>query len=290
MTAARAGRGRASPRTAAAWAFAVAALGAGVVLARTATSAGAFMWVDQLAGGPAGTLDAVGAALPFGYAFTAGMLSAINPCGVALLPAYLGLYLSALDSAASPAARLRRALTVAGTMSGAFVVTFGAAGVVVAAIGSSLGSALPFAGLLVGVGLVGAGAYLLSGRTVYTSIGDRAAARLSKAVGAGGHRGYAAYGLAYAAASLGCTLPIFLAVVGLTTAAPDPARSAGQFALYGLGMGFVVTGLTAAIALFKGALTMRVRWFGSVLLDAVSGGILVLTGVYITAYWLALGF
>src|SRR3990170_297595 len=31
--------------------------------------------------------------LPVGYAFGAGMVSTVNPCGFALLPAYLGLYL-----------------------------------------------------------------------------------------------------------------------------------------------------------------------------------------------------
>src|SRR5215469_15515376 len=33
------------------------------------------------------------AALPFGYAFGAGMLAAFNPCGFGLVPAYLGLHL-----------------------------------------------------------------------------------------------------------------------------------------------------------------------------------------------------
>src|SRR5262249_51802403 len=38
-------------------------------------------------------LGTVGTALPLGYAFGAGMLAAVNPCGFALLPAYIGLYL-----------------------------------------------------------------------------------------------------------------------------------------------------------------------------------------------------
>ena len=33
--------------------------------------------------------------LPFGYAFGAGMVSAVNPCGFAMLPVYLTLYLGA---------------------------------------------------------------------------------------------------------------------------------------------------------------------------------------------------
>jgi hypothetical protein len=55
-------------------------------------------------------------------------------------------------------------------------------------------------------------------------------------------------------------------------------------------MGFVVTALTVAAALLKGALLTGARVAGARLLGAVSGGLLVLTGAYVTAYWLALGF
>src|SRR5260370_32350475 len=39
-------------------------------------------------------LQGVGAVLPLGYAFAAGMVSSVNPCGFSLLPAYLGLFLA----------------------------------------------------------------------------------------------------------------------------------------------------------------------------------------------------
>lgn len=285
----RAGTRRPSLRTVAAWAFAIGVVAAAILIVRIAGGAGAFLGVDQLVAGPAAALASVSGVLPLGYAFAAGMLAAVNPCGFALLPAYLGLYLGSDDGSASPAGRLTRAVGVSATMSGTFVLAFGAAGLLLAAIGSAFGSALPAVGLLVGLGLAGAGAYLLSGGTVYSSLADRAAARLSGAARSPGYRGYAAYGLAYAAASLGCTLPIFLTVVGLATAAHDPARSAGQFALYGLGMGFVVTVLTVATALFKGAVLARARIAGS-RLSKGTGVLLVVTGAYITAYWLALGF
>jgi cytochrome c-type biogenesis protein len=277
-------------RAVSAWAFAVVAVAAAVLLVRTANATGAFLRVDELAARPAAALGFAGGALPFGYAFAAGMLAALNPCGFALLPGYLGLYLGANEAAASPAARLRRALAVAAAMSAAFVLTFGAAGVVLTAAGAALGRALPFLGLVVGVALAGTGAYLLSGGKVSSSIGDRAAARLTTAARAPGYRGYAAYGVAYAAASLGCALPIFLTVVGLATAARDPVGSAGQFALYGLGMGFVVTALTVTTALLKGAVLAGARVVGARLLGTASGALLVLTGAYVTAYWLALGF
>jgi cytochrome c-type biogenesis protein len=251
-------------RTVSAWVLAIAVVAAAVVLARTGS--GVFLGVDELVAKPTGALGSLGGVLPFGYAFAAGMLAAVNPCGFALLPGYLGLYLGETEPTDSPAGRLARALGVAGTVSAAFVLTFGVAGLLLATVGAVLRSALPFVGLAVGLGLVAAGGYVLSGGKVYSSIGDRAAAQLAGPASAGGYRGYVPYGIAYAAASLGCTLPIFLTVVGLATATRDPGRSVVQFALYGLGMGLVVTALTVATALFKGAMLAGARVVGARLL------------------------
>jgi cytochrome c biogenesis protein CcdA len=277
-------------RIVSAWGFATLAIAAAVVLARTGSGASLFLGVDELLARPAGALDAVGGVLPLGYAFAAGMLAAVNPCGVALLPGYLGLYLGERQASASLARRLGRALGVAGTITATFVVTFGAAGLLLAAAGAALGSALSLVGLAVGLGLAAAGAYLLSGGRVHSTAGDQAATRLAGAARARGYRGYVAYGAAYAAASLGCALPIFLTVVGLTAATRDPGRDIGQFALYGLGMGLVLTALTLAGALCRGAMVAGARVVGATLLAGASGVLLVLTGAYVTAYWLALGF
>ena len=42
-----------------------------------------------------GWLTELAAVLPFGFAFGVGMVAAVNPCGFAMLPAYLSLYLGA---------------------------------------------------------------------------------------------------------------------------------------------------------------------------------------------------
>src|SRR6056297_3335946 len=49
--------------------------------------------VEAISSSSAGVLDRLAAWLPLGFAFGAGMVSAVNPCGFAMLPAYLGLYL-----------------------------------------------------------------------------------------------------------------------------------------------------------------------------------------------------
>ena len=43
-------------------------------------------------------LDDFGTSLQLGFAFVAGMVSTVNPCGFPMLPAYLGLYLSSEDA------------------------------------------------------------------------------------------------------------------------------------------------------------------------------------------------
>lgn len=267
---------------------------AAIFIVRAAGGPLALLRVDQLISGPGNGLTTFSGALPFGYAFAAGMLAAVNPCGFAMLPAYLGLFLGSADTRMTRQRRLLRAAAVALTMTAAFMVTFGLAGVVVAAAGAASGRAFPLIGLIIGLLLAAAGAYILAGGKVYTSLGDRFAARLSTTAAGGGLRAYAAYGLAYAGASLGCALPIFLTVVGISSAGRNPLASAAQLALYGLGMGFVITALTLAAATFKiafkVALLGRVRRAGARLLDAVTGALLVLTGAYVTAYWLSLGF
>ena len=53
--------------------------------------------------------------LPFGYAFGAGMVATVSPCGIAMLPAYVSLYLGAQEEgfwAKSPLRRGGRALTM----------------------------------------------------------------------------------------------------------------------------------------------------------------------------------
>ena len=64
--------------------------------------------------------------------------------------------------------------------------------------------------------------------------------------------------------------------------------SAAQFALYGLGMGAVISLLTLGIALFREAFTRRIR-AALPYIQAVSSGLLIVAGAYIVYYWLTLG-
>src|SRR2546425_3589 len=49
--------------------------------------------IATASGGTTDALQTISDRLPLGYAFAVGMAAAVNPCGFALLPTYLGLYL-----------------------------------------------------------------------------------------------------------------------------------------------------------------------------------------------------
>jgi len=231
-------------------------------------------------------MTSLSALLPVGFAFGAGIVSAVNPCGFAMLPAYLSLYLGGREAGfeqRSAFGRALRALVIGLVVSSGFVLLFGAAGVVVSAGGSAILGTMPWVGVVIGSALILMGIWILAGRSLYTGAFERLAQRVGdpKSISV---RGFFLFGLAYGLASLSCTLPVFLAVMGSSLAAGGFAASAGQFASYGLGMTSVLVVLTLALALFKGSVVSRLRGV-TPYVQPVSALLLVLAGGYIIYYW-----
>jgi cytochrome c-type biogenesis protein len=240
----------------------------------------------------AGTiLGGLGALLPLGYAFAAGMVAAVNPCGFALLPAYLALYLGrdeANGTSSTGVRRVVRAARIGLVMTAGFTVLFAAAGLLLGAAATVLVRLFPWVGLAIGVGLVALGARLVSGPTLYASVGERIADRLGGRARRTGGASYFVYGLAYGAASLSCTLPIFLAVVGSAFTSGDYVAAITQFLLYALGMGAVVIGVTLGVAVFRDTVVIKART-AMRYVEPASAVLLLLAGAYIIYYWLTLG-
>lgn len=233
-------------------------------------------------------LSGLAAVLPFGFAFGAGMVAAVNPCGFAMLPAYLSLYLGAEENdfgKRASLARLLRALLVGATVTLGFVLLFGAAGVVISASGGALLGAMPVLGILVGVALVALGLWMLAGGTLHAGVFGRIATRVVnlKSVHA---RGFFLFGVAYGLASLSCTLPVFLAVVGSSLASGGFLAGAAQFFGFALGMATVLMALTLALAFFKQGLAKWLRGAVSYVRLA-SAVLLVVAGAYIIFYWVS---
>jgi cytochrome c biogenesis protein CcdA len=180
-------------------------------------------------------------------------------------------------------------LLIGASVSAGFVVLFGVVGGLIGVGASFIGDLLPWLGLVIGIGLVAAGAWLVGGGNIYQYTGF--AARAAGSIGGVSNisvRGYFMFGLSYGAASLGCTLPVFLAVAGISVAGKSVASVVSNFFLFALGMGIVILALTLGIAFFKGTMVGLVRKalpyvtpFGSWLM--------VLAGAYLVFYWLTVG-
>ena len=283
------GAGGATTRRVGALAAGLAALGAaagGALLTGPASEPA--LAVATLSGRAAAALQGLGAALPLGYAFGAGMAAAFNPCGFALLPAYLALYLGTAAEGRQGGRSVARALLVGGTMTAGFVALFGLAGLALGLVAVAAAGLLPWLGLLVGVGLVVAGARMLAGADLRAASAERLGAGVGRRAARRDVLGYAAYGVAFGLSSLGCTLPLFVTVVGTALAGGGLGAAAGQLVLYALGMGAVVTAATLAVALFGPAVVERAGAVGRYLAPA-SAILLLLTGAYVVHYWLTAG-
>ena len=246
--------------------------------------------VENLSATSSNFLGDASTILPLGFAFGAGMVASVNPCGFAMLPAYLGLYLGGEDEHGvqpSTPARIRRGLLIGGVVTAGFVVLFGVAGIVIGAGAQSVARFFPWIGLSIGVVLAFGGAWVLSGRSMYSGMVERLSAH-SGDPRQQGVRGYFAFGLGYGVASLSCTLPIFLAVIGSSFTTATFLQSAGQFLMYALGMGLVIMILTLGVAIFRGALVGKVRRIFPYI-QPISAVFLIVAGAYIVYYWLTLG-
>ena len=248
------------------------------------------LWVEGLSGRSGGFISELGMLAPFGFAFTAGVAAAFNPCGFAMLPGYMGLYLRTGD-AERPQSALRQlgtALLVGLSVTAGFVLLFAAAGAIIGfGARSVVRGVLPYLGLGIGVVLIAVGAWLLSGGKLYTSLAQRAAGNLGNPATAN-VGGYFLFGVSYGVASLSCTLPIFLSVVGASFAAEGGGISVAQFVLYALGMGAVILSITLSIALFRGAMVSFVRR-AMPYVEPVGTWLMIAAGAYIVFYWLTVG-
>ena len=189
------------------------------------------IFVNRISSAIGEVATGTGSGFWWSYAFLLGGVAAFNPCGFALLPAYLGLYLSDESGGSGLAARAGRSLAVAGVVAVAFTAMFGAMGAIFSIGSSAIVRSLPWAGLAVGVVLILVGGMTLAGRPIGQRLPHRLADRLGKGAGEKGTRGYAAFGLAYGVASLGCTLPLFLGLMGTATAAAGTWAAVLAFAL-----------------------------------------------------------
>lgn len=221
--------------------------------------------------------------LPIGFAFAAGMVASVNPCGFLMLPSYISYHLGTEEAGfyeQSAARRTGKALLLGVVATLGFIVVFAIAGGVIAAGGRWLINVFPYAGVGIGALMIGLGGWLL---ITNRKLGIMAASRVTISPERN-LRNVFGFGIVYAVGSLSCTLPIFLVVVGSGLATRGLAASFGQFISYALGMGVILIAVTIGSALFRGTVA---KWLKSAIpyIDRASAMFLIGAGAYLIYYW-----
>ena len=173
------------------------------------------------------------------------------------------------------------------TVTAGFVVLFGLVGAIIAAGANFVGGLLQWLGLTIGIGLTIVGAWMVGGGRLYTGVAASAASHIGTPAQLS-MNGYFFFGISYGIASLSCTLPIFLAVVGISVAGRDISSVLGDFLLFALGMGVVIITLTLGMAFFKSAMAGVIRKASSYI-QSVGSWLMIIAGTYIVFYWLTIG-
>ena len=217
----------------------------------------------------------------FAYSFLLGILAAVNPCGFVLLPTYLLFFLGMREETdLGTSERIRRALVVSSGVSVGFLGVFLVIGIISRLFTQWIELNAKYASFLIGVALLIAGLRMITGWIPKFAMPQ---------IGGGQNRNFRAmtiYGVAYAVASIGCTIGFLTTAVFGSIAVNGFVSGVISIVLYGLGMAMLVMALTVSLAFAKtGLITMIksrmriVERFGAVLVT--------FTGFYLIWYWFA---
>jgi cytochrome c-type biogenesis protein len=224
---------------------------------------------------------AVGSDSVWAYYLTLGMVATVNPCGFAMLPAYLSYFLGLEGEDAGEAeASVTQAFRVAGAVAAGFLAVFAAAGALLELTSLPVYENVRWISIVVGVGLFLLGVAML--------FGFEPSVRLPR-LDRGGRertvRSMFVFGVSYAIASVGCTMPLFLTVIVGSFSDDSVFGGLAAFAVYGLGMTLVLLALTVAVALARTSIVRFLRR-SQPYIGRVSGGLVALAGAYIAWYWI----
>ena len=224
-------------------------------------------------------------------AFSAGLVSFVNPCGFALLPVYITYYFKNEGLEKSSLARKIFSGLVFGLMvSLGFAAVSSIIGLIVSYIGKGLLKYVGWFDLFIGLLLIVIGfIYLLNlndriNMSKLTNLGEKLKSnKLSNK-----YSSFFVYGMGFAIASLGCTLPIFLLVV--TTAIKGSGVFNGFliFLIYAAGMSFFMIIFSLAVALSKTVIEKTLkRWMPYI--NKFGAIIVIISGAYLVYDQIVLG-
>jgi cytochrome c-type biogenesis protein len=213
-------------------------------------------------------------------ALTTGVITAFNPCGFAMLPAYVSYFVGSTtnDQPKSTPERLARASLVGAVVTLGFVTVFGILGIVATGLRGSVTKATPYISMFVGVVLVVLAVAMIRGFEPKLSF-----LKIGRASQGSSLKSMYVYGLSYAVISLSCGFAGFLGTVASAFREDSIVHAMSVYLAFALGMGLVLLIVSIAAAL---AQQTFIRGLKKILpyVNRVSGALLLLAGLYVSWY------
>jgi len=189
--------------------------------------------------------------------FSLGIVTAINPCGFAMLPTWLGYFIGkdTADKQARPE-QVIRGLWVSLTLTATFVGVFGFLGFVISHLVNeeTIAQKTPWITVALGILLIPYGFSLLfkKNKKLFPSFNRRGpkSNEMFSVIG---------FGISYAIVSVGCSAPLFLLQISGSFSREGIIQGTIIFLAYALGFGAVVTVTTLSLALARGGIVRNLR-------------------------------
>ncbi len=211
--------------------------------------------------------------------FLRGMVATVNPCGFVLLPTYLMYFLGMQGHLpGTQRATVRRALLVSAALTAGFMAVFIPAGLVAHYFTSWINQNAKYATVVIGIGLIVLGIAMLFGYKLPVSTPRLDAGGRTRGIGS-----MFVFGIAYAVASIGCTIGLFIPTL-FPPGSPGVTTSVTRVAAYGLGMGLVITSLTVGLAVANTGL-LKVLRGGMRHVETIAAVFVILSGIYLVYYF-----
>lgn len=167
-------------------------------------------------------------------AVLAGILASFNPCGFALLPAYIGVLVLGEASPETKPSSVRaymRAIKFSFAMALGLVTVFGSFALLISPFTNSIQKYLPYVTIVMGLSLIILAIFMFLGKNLLIKkfINPNISPSRDFLTQIG-------YGITYALASLSCTIGPFVAVTGAALIDSSFSSILLSFIFYGMGM------------------------------------------------------
>jgi cytochrome c-type biogenesis protein len=212
------------------------------------------------------------------FAFVSGIFATFNPCGFAMLPAYLAMAILGSEGTRSKRAIAKGALNFSILMGSGVLAVFTLFAVVIFPFSTAIQKYLPFVTLVLGFAILLLSVSMLTGK--FSVSMRRWGPNISP-----NHRPstYFGYGITFALGSISCTIGPFLAVTSTAIASSHFFKIALTFLAFGAGISVTISILALVTATSNQIMIKRIR-NSTRKIELISAILLFLVGIYLVYF------